>query len=577
MSCGCKKSDRTQLWTPIPEFKNSVKAADEMLPGENMDCFMKKPSASTIQKNGVAEKIPGKIENTALVTDLNGKVDAKFNVNGQTAQTWRVWVNGQPGIPAGMGTNFNTATGDLTGTVADSFANKNYKVVVKGFDGQDKELDSKEFNFFPKKGTKEDTVKFVFPYSPNGRVTCGFGPRVAPTARASSKHQGIDISQPGDTRGDILSAADGVVVQVGPKGGYGNWIVIKHEDSAGKLVATTVYGHMEASTIAVKVGDKVSAGQKIAQEGNAGVGTAAHLHFELHKGDFGNPVDPLPYLNGSIQVANDNLPGQPGVPNPAAGTKTLENKNNGMTSLEKEGMPSTTAKTATFEPSPGVTVTNPVASGGGGAGGNDCPSSPPNQLGNSGSQSTPDSKSTATPRGPVSPEPPSIPISSNPSKAQTQSEIQRALEEDSSLTAADKKHLMFVANIESGYKADAKNPSTSARGVYQMVDKTAEANYKRIGVEATEANRNDPYLATKAQIAFYKAEQKPAWESFQASGGTKINGKTLAPEVAAKYATLNQGEFTYGLIHHDGSGNATSGKDQGGVNYYREQVRKTAT
>jgi murein DD-endopeptidase MepM/ murein hydrolase activator NlpD len=526
------------------------------MPGENIDCYAKRAGNVSGQQHDVAEKPPGKIDNTSITSDLNGKVDEQIKLTDgspDAAATWRIWVDGSPGIPAGMGLNFNTSTGKLDGTVADSFTNKNYKVLIKAFKDDQAEIDSREFNLFPKKAGKEETVKFVFPYSPNGKVTSPFGPRNHPvTGQVGKNHNGIDISQPGPALGDILSAADGTVVCAGPASGFGNWIKIEHKDANGKLVATTLYAHMKASEIYVKVGQKVSAGQKIAQEGNDGVGTASHLHFEMHKGAYGNPVDPIPYLDGKFDVATNNLPGQNGVPDPAS-NKSIDNKNKGMTSSETAGKP---------------------AAPGSAGGGNKCADRIPNQAGDTSTPAESGMNGTATARPPLGAEPAAVPISSDPSKAATQAQIQKALDEDPSLTAEDKKHLMMVAKIESGFDPAAKNPTSSARGSYQMLDKTADVYYKKIGSEATPANRDDPYLATKAQIAFYKSEQKPAYESFIASGGTQINGKTLSPETQARYAGISQGEFTYGLIHHDGIGNAGNGKDKGGVDYYRTQIRK---
>jgi biotin carboxyl carrier protein len=525
------------------------------MPGENIDCYAKRAGNQSGEQHDMAEKPPGKIDNTSVTSDLNGKVDEQMKLTDgspDTPATWRIWVDGSPGIPAGMGLNFNTATGKLDGEAAESFTNKNYKVLVKAFKSDETEIDSREFNLFPKSAGKEETIKFVFPYSPSGRVTSPFGPRIHPVTGDQKQHNGVDISQPGSELGNILSAADGTVVAAGPAAGFGNRIIIEHKDANGKLVASTLYAHMKASEIYVKVGQKVSAGQKIALEGNEGVGTASHLHFEMHKGAYGNPVDAVPYLDGKFDVATNNLPGQNGVPDPAS-IKSVDNKNKGMTGSETAGKP---------------------AAPGSAGGGNKCADRIPNQAGDTSTPEESGMNGTATARPPLGAEPAAVPVSSNPNKAATQAQIQKALDEDSTLTAEDKKQLMMVAKIESGFDPAAKNPTSSARGSYQMLDKTANTYYKKIGVEPTIENRNDPYLATKAQIEFYKSEQKPAYESFIASGGTKINGKNLSADTQARYAGITQGEFTYGLIHHDGIGNAGNGKDMGGVDYYRTQIRK---
>lgn len=522
MTCDCSKPVRTNLWTPVPPLFQPT----EILVGENIDCYMQRAGSQSGRVDDIGEKLINRIDNTVLTSDLNLKVDTTFVLSPGSTKvpvTWRIWVNGAPGaVPQDL--FFNTQTGRLFGYVREENANKNFVIKIEAFDASTELIDAREYNLFAKLGKKDDTVKFVFPYAPNGRVTCGFGPRKPPAAGASSSHKGIDISQPGNVLGDILSAGDGTVVKAGPARGFGNWIVIEHTDTQGTLVATTVYGHMKQSEIYVKVGQKVAAGQKIAKEGNEGVGSGAHLHFELHRGKFGNPVDPLPYINGSITYANNNVAGQDGVPDEST-FKTVINRNAGITAKEAEAASNQT-----------------------------CPLVLPNQF------------------SPVSGEPSFIP--DVPSTSSVQQQIRQALDEDSSLLDEDKKLLMFIAKIESRFIADAKNPTSSARGVYQMLDKQASVYYSKIGVVPTIENRNNAYLATKAQIRFYKDEQKKYWNDYLASGRTKINGRVLDEPTRVRYQTYSQGEFIYGLIHHDGVGNAVKGKDLQGVEYWRKKIRE---
>lgn len=113
-----------------------------------------------------------------------------------------------------------------------------------------------------------------------GAFTSGFGPRWG------TFHSGIDIANANGT--PILAVEDGVVIDSGPAQGYGNWIRILHNDGA-----VSVYGHMQSLDVAV--GDRVTAGQKIAGMGNMGFSTGTHLHFEIHP-DGTNPVDPVPWF-----------------------------------------------------------------------------------------------------------------------------------------------------------------------------------------------------------------------------------------------------------------------------------------
>ncbi len=100
--------------------------------------------------------------------------------------------------------------------------------------------------------------------------------------RWGSFHSGIDIANAPGTA--ILAATDGTVVDSGPAQGYGNWIRIMSDDGV-----MTTYGHMQ--TLDVSVGDRVTAGQKIAGMGSLGFSTGPHLHFEVEVD--GQKIDPI--------------------------------------------------------------------------------------------------------------------------------------------------------------------------------------------------------------------------------------------------------------------------------------------
>ena len=97
--------------------------------------------------------------------------------------------------------------------------------------------------------------------------------------------QGIDIA--GKAGDPVQAAADGEIVYSG-NGllGYGELIIIKH--NANFLSA---YGHNRQRL--VKEGDKVKAGQQIAELGSS-ASAREELHFEIRKN--GKPVNPLDYL-----------------------------------------------------------------------------------------------------------------------------------------------------------------------------------------------------------------------------------------------------------------------------------------
>ncbi|WP_044974479.1 M23 family metallopeptidase [Ruminococcus sp. HUN007] len=123
-----------------------------------------------------------------------------------------------------------------------------------------------------------------------------------------SDHKAIDIQgNPNDTIefAKIYAAENGTVVTAcnycthsygknyscGCGGGYGNYIVLQHDDG----VYQTVYAH--CYTIYVSEGEHVRKGQLIGLVGSTGYSTGPHLHFEVRKnGEKTNP-DSYTYIN----------------------------------------------------------------------------------------------------------------------------------------------------------------------------------------------------------------------------------------------------------------------------------------
>ena len=108
-------------------------------------------------------------------------------------------------------------------------------------------------------------------------------------ARWGVTHYGVDIAAPIGT--PIYAAATGVVQRAGPATGFGLAVYIRGDDGA-----VTVYGHV--NEYYVQTGERVQAGDQIAEVGNRGQSTGPHLHFEVHPGGamYGGQVDPVPWL-----------------------------------------------------------------------------------------------------------------------------------------------------------------------------------------------------------------------------------------------------------------------------------------
>ena len=106
-------------------------------------------------------------------------------------------------------------------------------------------------------------------------------------------HNGIDfVVNKGDA---VISVADGVVVKSKYSEGYGNYLVIQHDNGY-----QTLYANIQSNL--VSVGQKVKCKQTIALAGNSGKNsTGPHLHFEvLLNGASQNPHD---YLNVSKKTS----------------------------------------------------------------------------------------------------------------------------------------------------------------------------------------------------------------------------------------------------------------------------------
>lgn len=123
-------------------------------------------------------------------------------------------------------------------------------------------------------GGDDENLDWIWPSA--GKVVTSFG-------QAASK--GIDIG--GRVGQPVVAAAPGKVVYSGSNlRGYGKLVIIKHNKTY-----LSAYAHN--SQIAVKEGQQVARGQKIAEMGKSDA-DSVRLHFEIRR--LGKPVDPLKYL-----------------------------------------------------------------------------------------------------------------------------------------------------------------------------------------------------------------------------------------------------------------------------------------
>lgn len=300
-------------------------------PEETVECFSKRAGNTTGKQDDATEVRLEKIANESVTSDASGKVNIQFKLTSGSVSQDVGFIMLSPAIP---GLSF-TGAGLLSGTVLPPALGTKITVRIQANarpagsapGTQVMPIDDRTYTFAPSVVSGSDSIQFVSPL-PGGTVNSPFGMRFHPIHKVDKLHGGIDMKIRPGVDGDVVAAADGVVLKASntdPRG-YGNSIHIKHFTGSGKHLCTTSYNHL--AKFYVSVGDKVMAGQKIAREGGAkgvpgpGGSTGLHLHFECVLPN-GTKTDPLPYIRGELKVAGAQKPD--GEPVPETVTSTQSN------------------------------------------------------------------------------------------------------------------------------------------------------------------------------------------------------------------------------------------------------------
>lgn len=127
--------------------------------------------------------------------------------------------------------------------------------------------------------SKPSSSSSLYIWPVNGKFTSGFG------KRGGKLHDGIDVSAPRGT--EVIASRTGKVIHAGRLSGYGNLVVLKHDENY-----FTAYAHL--TKIFVKKGAFVKQGKKVGTVGNTGKSRGPHLHFEIRYKT--KPIDPLKFL-----------------------------------------------------------------------------------------------------------------------------------------------------------------------------------------------------------------------------------------------------------------------------------------
>jgi len=128
------------------------------------------------------------------------------------------------------------------------------------------------------------------------RITSSFSSsRKHPVYGFHRRHTGTDFGAPTGAR--VKAVGDAVVSFAGRKGGYGNLVILRHQNGY-----ETYYAHLNGFAKGMHRGKSVGQGQIIGYVGMTGTATGPHLHYEVRIG--GQPRNPVTVK----------LPGSPPLP-----------------------------------------------------------------------------------------------------------------------------------------------------------------------------------------------------------------------------------------------------------------------
>ena len=133
-----------------------------------------------------------------------------------------------------------------------------------------------EGDFYDETGKMSKKMFLKSPISfRNYRISSRFSyGRMHPILKIRRPHLGIDYAAPSGT--PVQAVADGTVRFAGKKGGFGNYIEIRHANGY-----TTMYGHLKGFAKGIKNGAKVKQGQTVGYVGSTGLSTGPHLDFRV--------------------------------------------------------------------------------------------------------------------------------------------------------------------------------------------------------------------------------------------------------------------------------------------------------
>jgi murein DD-endopeptidase MepM/ murein hydrolase activator NlpD len=250
----------------------SITASLEVTRGEQPGTFQVKKTEIPVERK--LTRIDATINGSLYETGVNNGLPASLLAEVINAYSYDVDFQRD----LAEGDNFNvlyerivTPDGNIAG-----YGN----VVYAELDLGDREV--KIYRYVDQKGSadyynfKGESVRKALLKTPisGAKITSRFGMRNHPILGYSKMHQGVDFGAPIGT--PIYASGDGTVDFVGKRGGYGNYMRIKHNGTY-----SSAYAHISRFAKGVTPGSKVKQGQIIAYVGMTGTATGPHLHYEI--------------------------------------------------------------------------------------------------------------------------------------------------------------------------------------------------------------------------------------------------------------------------------------------------------
>lgn len=132
---------------------------------------------------------------------------------------------------------------------------------------------------------------YLFPFVHGSKFKVGQGFN-GKTTHFGQNQYAIDFDMPEGT--PVCAARDGIVAEIkqdsdvnGDKPEYNNYLLVYHSDGT-----IGDYSHLKQSSVKVRVGDHVNAGDVLSFSGNTGFSSGPHLHFDVR----------IPLKNGTRQT-----------------------------------------------------------------------------------------------------------------------------------------------------------------------------------------------------------------------------------------------------------------------------------